>query len=321
MKHDESITQRQKRGEDGDFIDYFEDALNNDGIIDAATETSDNFAALIVQNNRVYCREDHMKTLSRGRYFVQMLRRGLLLQLMKAADEYSYDDVSIPILMKHDDGNGCYPQMQKDKYGFPRLTWSIPVRDNRTLRESPTSSSPWCWAVGMPSYKTWRDVNHHRRSSDYNNRERRKNEVAYPWVNKIPKAVWRGATTFNNAIYGSLPLEDVPRSRVVMSSLIRPDLIDAGFHKLVGRYNDPISHSEKDQSDVDYSRMLKESIPLVDMMRYKGEMLPLWPLAEMLPSTIDTLSCYCYWTKNLRDYFTEHLILSYFLRKTKHSYH
>jgi hypothetical protein len=43
----------------------------------------------------------------------------------------------------------------------------------------------------------------------------------------------------------------------------RPDLIDAGFHKLVGKF-------DKLQIDDTIGEMMKEVVPMKEMMRYKG---------------------------------------------------
>ena len=88
--------------------------------------------------------------------------------------------------------------------------------------------------------------------------------LLYPWKTKLPMAVWRGSTTCNKAMYGHLPLWDIPRSQVVKLSLLRPELIDAGFHKLVGKYVEIANSSAA-------GLVLKEPIPLNEMMRYKGE--------------------------------------------------
>ena len=48
----------------------------------------------------------------------------------------------------------------------------------------------------------------------------------------------------------------------------RPDLIDAGYHQFVGKYENGTTTMMDDES----RRMLKEAIPLDDMMRYKGKL-------------------------------------------------
>jgi hypothetical protein len=245
-----------------DFIVHFDDILS--GNQESNNHTSaEHFAALILKADRagprVYCRRSQMKFLSRGKYFVQMLRQGLKLK------QYPTRPIAnaIPILIKHDDSNGCYPVTHSDKYGFPRLSWSIPASmaidtPKSSQEEDPSSSSTWCDAISMPSYKVWKDVNQNKEgipSSRMNT-----TDTLYPWSEKIPKAVWRGSTTCNNGMYGHLPLSEIPRSRLVKSSLERPDLIDAGFHKLVGKY-----------AKVALRSILKEPIPLSEMMKYKGK--------------------------------------------------
>ena len=213
-----------------------------------------------------------MKSLSRGRYFVQMLRQGLMQYPTRTSYKRSStwsDGIPIPILIKHDDSNGCHPAKRSDKYGFPRLTWSIPAnvidQAEKVYPYSSTSSpSPsWCAAIGMPSYKMWRDLVHNENGmlGPHMN-----NSDIYPWNEKIRKAIWRGSTTCNKGMYGHLPFLDIPRSRVVQLSIERPDSINAGFHKLAGKY-------ENITIDDKLGRMLKEAVPLREMMRYKGKSL------------------------------------------------
>jgi hypothetical protein len=235
-----------------DFISKFTETLSNN------QTSANNFAALILQGDKLFCRKSQMKTLSRGKYFVQMLRQGLVQYPARTKTVGIY---GIPILIKHDDSNGCYPSKHSDKYRFPRLTWSVPTNVTGPLT-SPIS--PWCSAIGMPSYKMWRDLNkneHEILSAAINSND------SYPWNTKISKAVWRGSTTFNHGLYGHLPLLDIPRSRLVKLSLERPDLIDAGFHRLVGKYND----NSRDYINID--RMIKDAVPFKEMMRYKGTIM------------------------------------------------
>ena len=138
----------------------------------------------------------------------------------------------------------------------------------------------------MPSYKTWRDLNHRDKITEESHQK-------FPWNKKIPKAVWRGASTFNKGLYGHLafsgksvnpfrfcvggrlrkkhyltqcrPLSEIPRSKIVQSSLRRPDLIDAGFHKLVGKHTQNTTNES--------TMLLKKAIPLYNMMAYKGKYL------------------------------------------------
>jgi len=260
-----------------DFIRQFKDTLYNNNNNNATKDTSsnNNFAALILKDNKVYCRQSQIQTFSRARYFVQMLREGLIRKQQHGGDDVD-SGILLPILIKHDDSNGCYPNILHDKYNYPRLTWSIPA-DTSTSSTSFNDNS-WCQAIGVPSYKMWKDV-------------KKKNQISkhkkYPWDSKINKAIWRGSTTANKAIYGHLPLNEIPRSKLVQLSLVTDDndggrsLIDAGYHKVVGKYHyDKGSgrRNSKDDGQVNDSssgsidgRMLKEAIPLEEMSKYEGK--------------------------------------------------
>lgn len=263
---------RRSGGTSSDFLDHFKDIL--------LSGSDPNFAALILRDEKVYCRKGQMKKLSRGRYFVQMLRRGLV------SSESQQWRGSLPILMKHDDSNGCYPGTMRDKYGFPRLTWSVPVNYNATTAagvhyhtaqrllpreddegDGSLGETPWCAAVGMPSYKAWRDLNNGKYGNsklEHVRMNMSSYEQLYPWGEKLPKAVWRGSTTANKGMYGQLSLQEIPRSQLVLASLDNPHLIDAGFHKLVGKYE---GASVKERR-----RLMKDAIPLEEMMKYKGKL-------------------------------------------------
>ena len=267
-----------------DFIRQFKDTLYNNNSNNATKDTSsnNNFAALILKDNKVYCRQSQIQTFSRARYFVQMLREGLIRK--QQHDDDIDRGILLPILIKHDDSNGCYPNIFHDKYDYPRLTWSIPA-DTSTTSSNVSSNDnrrSWCQAIGMPSYKMWKDV------------KKKNNQISkhkkYPWDSKINKAIWRGSTTANKSMYGHLPLNEIPRSKLVQLSLSTDkdddtdsrSLIDAGYHKVVGKYHlDKDSGrrtNSKDDGQVNDSsssgidgRMLKEAIPLEEMSKYKGK--------------------------------------------------
>jgi hypothetical protein len=281
-----------REDDDNDFVVLF------DGILSSLKRESHaapiapyekNLAAIILREDRhgepkLYCRESQISSLSRGRYFVQMLRLGLGRYPMTRP----ITGGGVPLLIKHDDGNGCHPNTRTDRYDFPRLTWSMPAADSTATivddahhseasrdsteeeegggRGHPAySSSNWCSAVGMPSYKIWKDVN--KNSNGMPTLTTIDIDKDYPWNDKIPLAIWRGSTTCNNGMYGHLPFWYIPRSRLVRSSLDRPDLIDAGYHKLVGKY----ANLNGIGGGTSSPPVLKDAVPLHDMMRYKGK--------------------------------------------------
>ena len=272
---------------------------------------------------RLSCRESQISSLSRGRHFVRMLRHGLrhmtTTTTTNATTTTTFGGGDVPILIKHDDGNGCLPYARTDRYDYPRLTWSIPVDyyhsnaktttttidDTRRRGDESSSSSSrdamaeggvgvgvggrqggpppprvahrahgtsdWCSAIGMPSYKAWKDA-----CGNANGMPPLTNidvNAMYPWDDKLPLAIWRGSTTRNTGIYGRLPFWDMPRSMLVRHSLDRPDLIDAGYHKLVGKYGNAkdINGDGGGGNIASSSPVLKDAVPLNDMMRYKGK--------------------------------------------------
>lgn len=230
-----------------DFASQFEEIISN-------PEAYNNFAALIVRNGNIYCRKSQIKKLSRARYYVEMLEEGLHRQ-RDSVYQQALANTSIPVLIKHDDSNGCYPAKRHDKYIFPRLSWSIPLENNLN----------WCAVAGMPSYKAWRDASKStRHKGQYWLDTFEKNNDQYPWETKINMAVWRGATTFNKSLYGHLDFDDIPRVKLVQKSK-ENKLIDAAFHKLVGKYEDEM------QTPAYVKTLMKDSIPLDEMMRYKGD--------------------------------------------------
>lgn len=225
-----------------------------------------NFVALLIKSGELYCRNDQINNLSRARYYVQMLREGLGQHIynmqQKEYGRYSLlDQIStnsstfVPVLIKHDDSNGCYPAKQYDKYSFPRLAWSMPLHNDDN----------WCAVSGMPSYKAWRDANKRaKRDEKYWASTFRMNNVEYPWRDKLNMAVWRGATTFNKGLYGHLDSHEIPRVKLVEEGR-KSRFIDAAFHKLVGKYEDTT------QTSSHVRELMEGSIPLDEMMKYKGK--------------------------------------------------
>lgn len=224
----------------GRFVSKFEEIITSK----ADNNQTAKFAAIVLMQGKVYCRASQKEHLSRGRYFVQMLQRGLLDEQAQASASYlKYD---LPILLKHDDSSGCHPATRTDAYRFPRLTWAVPVNN---------TSNEWCNVVGVPSYKAWKSLKQRRTWETVFKR----NEKLYPWSKKVKKAVWRGSTTSNKGMYGQLELLETPRGMLVKNG-VNNSLLDVGFHKVVGKYeNTPIDPN-----------LLKDPIPLEKMMNNKA---------------------------------------------------
>lgn len=228
------------------FISRFEDTLIND-------LGHSFFVPLIFEDGKLLCRRKHKQQLSRyrTRFFTQMVRLGL------EREDYSPIDVEdgLPILVMEADGNGCNIRHQRDDYGYPRLAWS-------TLASAKFENH--CQAIGMPSYETWAFYAHRTHKSEVHWEQTfHKDEKDYPWAKKLDKAVWRGSTTYEGSQYSESLLGETPRGRLVNTSMEHPDLIDAGFHKIIEKF-------KAERHELKKQFTLAKRIDSRDMMQYKG---------------------------------------------------
>jgi hypothetical protein len=227
-----------------DFISKLEEIMR--GEANKALRQPSKFALMVLKHGKLYCRSNQNELYeSRSRDFAEMLQLGLRTeQGRKTFGSLNYD---LPIILKHDDSSGCNAATRTDSYGFPRLSWALPVNN----------TANWCHAIGAPSYISWRTFKRNVRQWDaFFSR----NDNLYPWATKIRKAVWRGSTTSNKSLYGQLDLLETPRGRLVNSS-IGNSFIDSGFNKLVGKHKGTSMQRQK---------LLKDSIPMEQMMKYKA---------------------------------------------------
>lgn len=225
------------------FISTFDEIMLNEG-----NNNTKKFAAIVLKQGKLYCRSSQKDQFLRARYFVHMLQEGLRSQQGNAIKVSNYN---LPIIFKHDDSSGCNPATHTDAYGFPRLSWAVPVNN---------TESQWCNVIGAPSYKTWKSLINEKIYSSWEATFRENQEV-YPWRNKKKKAVWRGSTTSNKNMHGHLDLNDTPRGRLVQSGFDN-SLMDVGFHKLVGKHQGVSNESQR--------LILKDPIPLAQMMKYRA---------------------------------------------------
>ncbi len=171
---------------------------------------------------------------------------------------------SLPILISDGDGIYCNIAVREDTYSFPRLGWSIvsPAR-----QRDDRHNSNWCHVIGMPSYETWWYLHRkYKREIDWV-RQFRSNEQRYPWHKKLNKAVWRGSTTYEGTLYGDKSLDLTPRGRLVKLSMDYPERVDAGFTKIVQKF-------EKNAHVLMKETMVVRRMRMSNMMRYKGELMP-----------------------------------------------
>ena len=222
------------------FVTKFEEIISSNEVGNLTAK----FAAILIRDGKVYCRSSHTELLSRGRHLVQMLQQGLRTQQQdQNGNSFDYD---LPIILKHDDSSGCNPATNIDAYKFPRLTWAVPMNN---------TANQWCNVVGVPSYKTWKNLN---KQVSWDSVFKH-NAKLYPWSDKMKRAVWRGSTTSNKGIYGDLELDETPRG-ILVNLGINNSLFDVGFHKVVGKCKQMKHRTER----------RKAAIPLEEMMKYKA---------------------------------------------------
>ena len=227
------------------FVSKFENTLIND-------LEHDFFVPLIFENGKLLCRREHKQQLSRYRirFFTQMVRLGL------QREDYTSIDVEggLPILVMEADGNGCNIRFQRDEYRIPRLAWS-------TMASAKFGNH--CQAVGMPSYETWAFYHRSHKMEEHWEQTFHQDEKEYPWAKKLDKAVWRGSTTYEGSQYSESLLRETPRGKLVKKSMEHPDLIDAGFHKIIQKF-------QAQRHELAKQFTLAERISSRDMMQYKG---------------------------------------------------
>ena len=272
-----------------ELISRFEHALLNDDL--GATP----FVPLVLEGGKLLCRKGHKYryTRLRTRFFVQMIRSGLLSPPSSAAppplsgegpvagfdpvrDDDDDDDGgggggSLPILVMDGDENGCNVVQRKDEYqgrnlDFPRLAWS-------TLN---FARHKWrCHALSMPSYETWKYYRRSRRTASDWERAFEIDGTAYPWSSKMRKAVWRGSTTYEGHQYHKSELGETPRGRLVKIGMgQRPDLFDVAFHKI----NQKFASRRKELAS---EFRVDGRISPMDMMKYMGMYARITLIVEM----------------------------------------
>ena len=277
------------------FIARYEHALLNKNL------GSDLFIPLLYENGKLLCRRNHKSQLSRyrTRYFAQMVRTGLVVASKGTKQQQrkqhlhdndgtndnttsfhitstlnNYDD-GLPMLVMDGDDNGCNIQQHIDTYNFPRLTWSdlslkhttktdtIHNRTTTTTNHHEHQQSSSCNTISMPSYETYKY--YHRSHRTYRDWEHTfaNNAQNYPFTTKIPKAVWRGSTTYEGSQYTGSELQNTPRGQLVLIGKEREDMMDVGFHKILQQY-------AEDSEELAKRFTMKRRMHPMDMMRYRG---------------------------------------------------
>ncbi|KAL7487633.1 hypothetical protein ACHAW6_013206 [Cyclotella cf. meneghiniana] len=230
----------------------------------------DSFVALMLDRDKILCRRSHMAKLtqSRASAYVQMLRRGLQISTYHFKNQTTLQNEplsdTLPIILIESDSNGCNILKLSDIVGFPRLTWSTPALKY---------GLDWCAAIDVPGYESWwafrnkKDTTGDSRKNWYPSifdlsweLSFKNNNRRYTWNSKIKRAVWRGSTTGLGSNF-----MDLPRAKLVKQSMMRPDLIDAGFTKFVQAWE-----SERMDLVARNRTIAKEHMAFHDQMKYRA---------------------------------------------------
>ncbi|KAL7555158.1 hypothetical protein ACHAWF_018816 [Thalassiosira exigua] len=241
----ENGTSSQENG----FLKSFRRAMESDDV-----KAEKGFVPFLLQDGKLLCRRAHrdqIRVSGRGRSITEMIRIGL--ELYKRENWSLGVRNELPLLLLNVDSNGCSNRNKLDHMSFPRLTWSYP---------SPKYGTGWCHAIPVPTYHAWvNNIRQHKSRASWRVTFASQSEQ-YPWSSKLNKAVWRGSTTYNGH-YKGLPLDKTPRGSLVRLSMERPDLVDAGFHKLIQQY---ISQEE----ELSNQTILTERMHFDDQMNYRA---------------------------------------------------
>lgn len=215
------------------------------------------FTPLFITNDRkLLCpqMEPNTSLSRRVKNFAEMIRSGLPSHHQRLLSSHALlMNGTLPLLLMGGDGIGCDVTKHIDEYGFPRLTWSVPSHIH--------NGDKWCNAISVPSFEVWRQFAKVNISHDVET-----HELDYPWSAKLSKIVWRGSTTHNPRLYGSVPFQDIPRAKLVQTSINDPDVIDAAFTKIHQRFANM-------SDDLEAMTRLVDRMDFDDQMKYRGEWL------------------------------------------------
>ena len=115
----------------------------------------------------------------------------------------------------------------------------------------------------MPSYETYKYYHRSHHTPHDWERTFAANAHHYPWQSKLPKAVWRGSTTYEGSQFTNSKLQDTPRGQLVLIGKEHEDLMDVGFHKILQQY-------ANDKVELAKQFPMKSRMSPKDYMRYRG---------------------------------------------------
>lgn len=189
----------------------------------------------------------------RTKAFSQMIQTGLQTHHLRLSKYEQSLNKALPLLLMRGDVSGCgASRPEANKWKFPRLTWYIP---------SDVHGSEWCSSITVPSFRVWENFG---KPDGYYNDRKKKNEHIYPWDSKIPKAVWRGSSTHDASQFNRTPFHEIPRAKLVQASKDHPNIIDAAFTLISGRF----ANTSK---EIEPTTIMADRMSFDDQMKYKGK--------------------------------------------------
>jgi hypothetical protein len=222
-----------------------------------------NFTPFVLRNGTLHCHPNVNYGLTpRQPIFIDMIRATLdsclfgelpgcdgALRRLRRGRRWPRE---LPMMLFHQDGNGCDIMKRSDYISYPRFSWDTPATKY---------GDDWCNAISVPTYINWkafRDMDPSKWDAKIKSNERK-----YPWSSKIDRAVWRGSTTFPGFYRGS-ELNEIPRGKLVQLSMNHPELIDAAFVNIVQYYKG------KDDELRNQTIIAPRRMPFNEQMKYKA---------------------------------------------------
>ena len=213
----------------------------------------------IIQDGKLFC-HPNLEILLRQSTFIDMIRAAL----DSCEDDHPHCKSIwgrwkrrmrwprwLPLMLFHDDHNGCNVSERTDMFAYPRFSWSQPATKY---------GDDWCNTISVPTYSNWEAFRDMKQSSW--DAKLASNSEKYPWSSKIYKAVWRGSTTYHPSLWGA-ELNDTPRGILVQTSMKHPELIDAAFVNLVQYY-------KGSEDELRNQTIISQSMPFEEQMAYRA---------------------------------------------------
>ncbi len=135
-------------------------------------------------------------------------------------------------------------------------TW--PIFTFATFPEEKGKNEEPCIPLAIPTYTRWKNRKKRKAWKDVFQRQHEK----YPWITKLSKAVWRGASTGH--IHKYPYWRQLPRAKLVQYSLDYPTLVDAGINDQF-----PVRNSTEVE-EMKLNGFYKDRIAMQEFQKYKA---------------------------------------------------